>query len=396
MENNFQRNKKFLLIAFLAILVVLGVAMFFIWNPFSNDEGDELTNILAIRKEYTKAKDQFMMDLPCGVTDFDSPYAKPMKCDSSKSQKGESVKMTFSGNIYDKSGNTISGAKLTVNGGEAFYSENDGSFSKEIVVDSIKQAINVVVDKDGYSPIRKILFAKVISQDQTSLEFPKEYYEDIVVEEAEVKSINISSSEDIVVISDKYPGLSITVPANGLVDSKGNVVMGTVTGEITYLNPANPEDAKFTPGIADGDSTRMVGINQKGEQVILATEGMTFFHFKKAGSDEILQLKEGVKALVTQPMTTKADEYFNDTVIQQEAMFSDNDLKRDNEELKKMGVTDDMTEEEIYKILFENDKIAFSYWYFNQRTNLWEVWPVSSVKYYPEKGYYSMEVTALY
>ncbi|MEA3323191.1 MAG: hypothetical protein U9Q12_03120 [Patescibacteria group bacterium] len=115
----------------MAVVLFVGVAFIFLYKQ----KGSDANIIKAPPKEYAPdtskyAKDyaQFVMDLPCGVTDFDSPHVKPVQCDPEKTKKGEIVTMKFKGRIADEQGNGVEKVRMTVNNGELFYTDKLGFF----------------------------------------------------------------------------------------------------------------------------------------------------------------------------------------------------------------------------------------------------------------------------
>ncbi len=340
--------------------------------------------------EINNIQNQFGRDLPCGVIDFDSPQVKPVQCDPSKMQKGVPVKVKLIGSVMDESGKGISYVKVKVNSGEYSYSDKNGEFEMQIEVDSVKKAINIVAEKFGYSPIRKVLYAEVLNKKGTAMEIPKIFRDEIVMREIEVVEVNLD--EDIVITSEKHPGLSASIPAGSLVNSKGEIVTGEITGEITYLDPNDPNDVALVPGFDDGDGKQMVGIDSQGEQVLIESSGMVFFHFKEKGSSEILQPKEGVLITITQPMPDEDYRRMTDPEIVAAAALTEEDL----EYFEGLGIVEGVSNDEMYDILIENNVMALHYWHFNQRTGLWEAWAVRGFDTDIENKRYIMKVPSFY
>ncbi|MGW8185232.1 MAG: hypothetical protein ACWGHO_03955 [Candidatus Moraniibacteriota bacterium] len=387
------QNKKVIAIVLLFVAGFV-LAYFFVIKKMTNFSDKNSTANDRNRKDikdYNNLFSDFALNFPCGITDFDSPLIKPMKCDPEKMKKGNPIDVTLVGVITDENGVNMDNVKIVANNGEAFYSDLSGHFRGKITVDSIKESIMIVADKFGYSPIRKIYYAQLPTADNTALEIPEEFNVGIIkMREADVVTANLDN--DIVVTSTKYPGVSVSIPARSLQNSKGEIVTGEVTGEITYLDPNKPEDAALTPGI-EGSLKQMVGVNRKGEQVTLGSHGMTFFHFKQKDSDEILQPKEGTILTVTQPIP----EIIYEKNIDPEALKAQTPTKEEDMEFKeKLGLKDGMSDEEMFKIYLDNDIMGSNYWYFNQRTGLWEEWSLSFLDYDVEKKLIIMKVSKLY
>ncbi|MEA3323192.1 MAG: hypothetical protein U9Q12_03125 [Patescibacteria group bacterium] len=235
-------------------------------------------------------------------------------------------------------------------------------FEADVSVDPNKNVINFVADKFGYSPIRKIYNALDDTGSDMQTTTPKEYFaNDVIMRNIEVQKISLNNGETTIT-SEKYPGVSATIPANGLVNSKGEIVTGEITGEITYLNPDNPEDVKNMPGFGEN----MVGVDRYGNQVTIESAGMVFFHFKQEGSDEILQPKKGAVITISQPLTDDRENYYQGLIDDPSQVNKDGEFKTVVTIIKTDGTTEKIS---------ENSMAATDYWYFNQRTGLWEEWP---------------------
>ncbi|MGW8185227.1 MAG: hypothetical protein ACWGHO_03930 [Candidatus Moraniibacteriota bacterium] len=393
-----QNKKIILLVAFFIIsfiLVYLFLGKEKIGIDIKKDKKEQEQSLAKKTKDdYAELQLQFALDLPCGVTDFESPLVKPVQCSEDKMKKGDEIELRLTGNIVKEgSGSNIEGVKITVNGGEPFYTDINGYFDSKIKVDSVKKAINLVADKSGYSPIRKVFNAQVPNADWTDFEIPEtRNVEFLIMREIEIKKVNLGSA-DITITSEKYPGVSVTIPAGGLENSKGEVVLGEVTGEITYLDPNKPEDFVLAPGV-EGVANKLVGVNMKGEQGSLTSNGMILFHFKKEGSDEILQPRKGTIVTITQPMLEEDYQKMTDPELVKAGMLSEED---EREFHKKMGIEEGMSEEEIFKKMLERGaNTGANFWYFNQRTGLWEEWPIASMDNDLERKVYIMKVPAFY
>lgn len=376
-----QNKKTAIIISLFGIILFTVVTVVFVYEPMRRN-GETMDNTAknnnVILNEYAKDQNQFLMDMPCGVTDFDSPYAKSTKCDPTKIQKGKEVVLTFKGRIVDEQGSGIENVHITVNNGKPFYTDNMGFYESAIIVDSNKKLINFVADKFGYSPMRKIYNAMQDTGDGVPTTIPQVFFaNDIAMREVDVQKVQLSSKNDTVIVSKKYPTVSITIPANGLVNANGKIVTGEITAEITYLDPENPNDIDLVPGF----NGNMVGVDRKGRQVTLKSGGMVFYHLKQAGSDEILQPKEGGTVTIRQPLFFERADYFR-------ALDEGN-----NEADKKLELYE--SEEEFNKML-ESDSMFFNYWYFNQKTGLWEEWPVKDYKVDLENNVSVMAVSRLY
>lgn len=387
------QNKKVIAIVLLFVVGFV-LAYFFVIKKMTNvSDKSSMANDRNRKdiKDYNNLFTDFALNFPCGVTDFDSPLVKPIKCNPEKMKKGNPIDVTLVGVITDENGVNMDNVKIVANNGEAFYSDLSGHFQAKITVDSIKESIFIVADKFGYSPIRKIYYAQLPTADNTALEIPEEFNVGIIkMREADVVTANLDN--DIIITSTKYPGVSVSIPARSLQNSKGEIVTGEITGEITYLDPNKPEDAALTPGI-EGSLKQMVGVNRKGEQVALGSHGMTFFHFKQEGSDEILQPKEGTILTVTQPIP---DIIYEKNIDPEALKAQAPTMKEDMEFKEKLGLKDGMSDEEIFQIYLDNDIVGSNYWYFNQRTGLWEEWSLSFLEYDMEKKLIIMKVSKLY
>jgi hypothetical protein len=286
-----------------------------------------------------------------------------VQCDPEKMKEGTPVVLKFKGRIVDEQGEGIEKVKMTANNGESFYTDRLGFFETEISVDSNKNIINFVADKYGYSPIRKVYNVLDDRGEGVQTTAPEEYLaNDVTMHNIEVQKISLNNNGDTTITSKKYPGVSATIPANGLVNSKGEVVTGEITGEITYLNPDNPEDVKNMPGF----NGNMVGVDRYGNQVTIESAGMVFFHFKQEGSDEILQPKKGTVITITQPLTDDRENYYQGLLDSPSQINKGGEFQTVVTIIKKDGTTKKIT---------ENSMAATDYWYFNQRIGLWEEWP---------------------
>jgi hypothetical protein len=362
------QNKKLTMVA-MAILAVVAFVFAYVFvyqkqqekkiigeNPGVSQEDAENSNQNI--NEYAKMQNQFLMDMPCGVTEFDSPYVKTVQCESQKMQKGELVDLKFKGRIVDEQGESIENAKVAVNNGDSFYTDKMGFYEGNVLVDSNKKLINLNVDKFGYSPIRKIYNALDDTGDGVQAEIPQVFFaNDIKMRSADVQKISLNNGGDTLISSKKYPGVSLMIPAGGLVNAAGETVAGEITAEMSYLDPENPEDRDFVPGF----SGSMVGIDRNGNQVTLKSGGMVFFHLKQDGSDEILQPKKGNLVTIRQPLPDHRLNYYQ--ALKESSNSNDIEL-----ELYK--------DEEGFNKMLYSGKMFFNYWYFNQKTGLWEDWPV--------------------
>ncbi len=375
---------------FIALTVIVtGVIM--IYKGSSSTSGGVTQEATNISRNFEDVQNEFAVDYPCGITDFDSPYVKPAKCSAAKMKKGTLVSVAFSGYVGDIKGKPLAGVRIKANNGEITETDSLGIFNLNVQVDSIKKSINIVGDKFGYSPIRDVINAEVVNGKIIPL---GKYEKGFMMREIEIKNIVLESEKEITIKSEKYPGVSVTIPANGLENSKGEVVEGNITGEITYLDPNKPEDAIITPGF-DGNTKQMIGINREGKQVFLESQGMVFLHFREEGTTEILQPKKGSSLTIVQPIL---EEDYKRFMLNKENPPSENELAIANQRAETLGLNrQDISEEEKFKIALDNDLLSVSnYWYFNQRTGLWEEWPVVVSKVDLENKIYIMKVSRLY
>lgn len=392
------QNKKIILLVIFFIVSFVLVFLFLgkekIDVDIKKDKKEQNQSLAKKTKDdYANLQMQFALDLPCGVTDFDSPLVKPVQCAEDKMKKGDEVELQLTGYIVrEGSGLGIGGVKIKVNNGETFITDSNGYFDSKIKVDSIKKAINFVADKEGYSPIRKVFNAQVPNANWTEFEIPqKRDVEFIIMREVELKKVNLDSA-DITITSEKYPGVSVSIPAGGLENSRGEIVTGEVTGEITYLDPNKPEDFVLAPGV-EGVAQKLVGVNMQGKQTSLVSSGMVLFHFKKAGSEEILQPRKGTVVTVTQPILEDDYKKMTDPEMIKAGMISEEEEKEMNE---AMGIEKGMTEEEIFKKVLESGNVGNNFWYFNQRTGLWEEWPIANMDNDLKRKVYVMKIPAFY
>ena len=383
-----ENKRTGIIIAAVAVILFVGVTFIFMYKPIKNKLTPQ-REPTAIQKEYEALQTQFAMDLPCGVTDFDSPHVTPVECDADKMKSGEVKKITFSVNVADEDGNGLENVRVAVNGGVPFFTDALGFLDMKIGVDSNKKVINLVIDKEGYSPMRRVLNAEVI--DGNSILIPETFRANVVMREIDIQNVQLRGDSEIVVESKKYPGVSVTIPANGLENSKGEIVTGEVVGEITYLDPSKPEDRLLTPGF-NGNVMQMVGVDHNGNQVLIKSQGMVFFHFKETGSDEILQPRKGTTLVITQPIPDEEYAILTDKKIQEKDIFTDEDIKY----FENLGITANTSDDELFEIALENDLIVFNYWYFNERTGLWEEWPVKKFEEDIPNKLYKMEVPRFY
>ncbi len=387
-----QNKKQAIIIVTIAVVLFVATAFTFLYKSTKHNTTQDKQYSAEISKKYEDLQNQFAVNLPCGVTDFDSPYVSPVQCDTEDVQGGQPIKIKANGAVYDEDGKPLDTVAITVNGGEPFFTNMNGDFEHDIEVDSKKKSINLVANKAGYSPVRTIFNAETISDDGTEIKIPKEYNLGFTMRKIEVQNIQLKENADTVVVSKKYPGVSVTIPANGLKNAIGEIVTGEIIGEITYLNPNDPKDVKFVPGF-EGNSKQMIGVNRNGEQVMLESSGMVFFQFKKKGTDGILQPRPGTVVTITQPIL---DEEYK-TLTSQEATLTEEYLKNAAELDKKLGLYEGMNEDERFRILLENDLLSNKeYWYFNKQTGLWEDWPVKYFRPDLEKKIYVMKVSRLY
>lgn len=356
-----------------------------------NVQGQIDSELTGVAKEYSILQNEFLMNLPCGITNFDSPYVKPVKCNTDKKPSGETRMIHLSLGAIDENGSGLEGVRVSVNGGDVVTTDAYGFIANmEINIDTNKKVINLVADKNGYSPIRKVFNAETVNNGVISV--PDIFQTNIIMKSIEVVNVKLNSEKKIVIISKKYPGVSVTIPANGLENSKGEVIKGDIVGEITYLNPDMPDDFKFIPGF-EGNSKQMVGVNRNGEQVTLESAGMVIAHFRERGSHEILQPRKGAVITITYPILD--EEYA--LLTGPGAEPTKRDLESAEKLNKEIGLHSNMSKDKEFKILLENDLLSDKqYWYFNQKTGLWEDWPISRFDVDLKNRIYTIDVTRLY
>jgi hypothetical protein len=369
-----ENKKTGIIIAVVAVILFVGVAFVFV-NKSQNVEtvknsttNEDTTQLTKIQEKYYEVQNQMASDLPCGVVDFESPDTKPIKCAPEKMKKGDEKLIRVKGTITTETGSALPGARVLLNNKTEVYADDIGDFDTQVSVDSNKPIITVIAEKDGYSPAYFVANAQNINELSDKIEILSELYLTVFMQPGEIRNdIVLYKDKDTKIVSQKYPWLSLIIPAGGLQDKDGNIVLGNVKLVLNSIDATDEKNDMFIPGF-EGNGRQMVAVNDQGEQIIVgAVDNIPFFHFTKQGDEDgyILQPRENVPVIMTQTM---------DKLKESKNIILDDSLQESN------------TEQDVFS----------SYWFYNNKTGIWEEWHTNDVVFNESENSYSVEIPRFY
>ncbi|MFH1051969.1 MAG: YCF48-related protein [bacterium] len=185
----------------------------------------------------------------------------------------------LSGKVFDANGDGVSGV-LVECGGKTAFTNPLGEFKLTDIAGGNRKLVNFT--KDSYVSTQKIV--KIADMKLT-------YTEAALYRIGKTQTINTSAKSTV-----SYAGAIVELPANGLVDTKGNLYSGNADVKFTYFNPT---DARFNDAFP-GD---FAGVQSNGKEAPIESYG--FIDVEINNGNEKLQLAEGSPATVTMPIPAK-------------------------------------------------------------------------------------------
>jgi protocatechuate 3,4-dioxygenase beta subunit len=185
----------------------------------------------------------------------------------------------ISGTVFTSNGKTLYGATISVGNFTAFSDESGGYFLKNIPVGT-KVLVNFKLD--NYTYTQKIV--AVIANHTVTIDAS-------LINIGTTQNFNASTGGSI-----QFNGAKVDIPANVLIDSKGNAFVGTATVKATYFDPSGDAFFGCFPGEFKGTRTNST------ETPI---ESYGFISVQIFNGAEKLQLKSGSQANITIPVCAK-------------------------------------------------------------------------------------------
>jgi len=190
------------------------------------------------------------------------------------------VNASVSGFITDENDAALPGA--TVQFGNATLVTDKYGYFEVLNTDVVKEAATVIVIKQGYFKGIKTYTASA----------GKKTFFRIKLIRKNIQGTVIGSAGGTVTLSN---GLSIVLPANGIVNATTNAVYtGTVNVAAYFINPTSEDIASTMPG-------DLRGINTNGNLQLLSSYSMAAVELTGSGG-ELLQIATGSKANLTFPI----------------------------------------------------------------------------------------------
>lgn len=118
---------------------------------------------------------------------------------------------------------------------------------------------------------------------------------EVVISNTNYSSFNATSGG-----TTQYNGMKVEIPNNAVVDANGNAYTGSVSTQISYLDPASENFAAAMPG-GDLMASGYGSVDASNPNPQLVSYGMV--RFEMTGDGQKLQLKEGSEATITFPAT---------------------------------------------------------------------------------------------
>lgn len=183
------------------------------------------------------------------------------------------------GVIRDTDGSILSGVKVQADGKET--TTNEFGFYALSGISSPNTGLYIKAEKDGYFVGGTHYFPKSAGTASSEITLIKK----------EIRSF--SSTDDLLLELPK--GATLSIPAGGF-SLNGSAYLGEVNIASTWLDPEDRNTFSTMPGA-------LLGINANEDEQILQTYGMMAVEMED-GQGNTLQLKEGVSALLTFPLSS--------------------------------------------------------------------------------------------
>lgn len=206
------------------------------------------------------------------------------------SESIDSVPIT--GMVVDPTGTPLNGV-LVVTGTDTVITSENGLYAVEK-----KRCVNgrsvVKFEKEGY-------FSVVRTADGDRLDAVLQPMED----KDSVSTVTRFKSTEASTL--KVGGMTISIPANSLVDEKGGAYSGAVSASVFYLDPNAKNFNDAMPG------SDLSGVTANGKEVVLLSYGMVEVSlFDSTGGK--LQLKKGSESELTFPVPAGFDDKLHKTI----------------------------------------------------------------------------------
>ena len=190
------------------------------------------------------------------------------------------VKSSVSGFVTDENDLPVNIATVQI--GTATITTDKYGYFEATNVDVVKEAAVVTVNKTGYFKSIKTYMAE---------EGKSAFFRIKLIRKTNAGTVSATSGGAVTLAN----GLSITLPANGVVNAGTNAAYtGTVNVAAYWLNPT----ATDLPNTMPGD---LRGINTNGNAQLLTTYGMAAIELTGSGG-ELLQIATGKKATLSLPI----------------------------------------------------------------------------------------------
>ncbi len=191
------------------------------------------------------------------------------------------VSSSVSGFVTDENNQAVNLATVQV--GIATVSTDKYGYFEARNVNVIKDAATVTVTRPGYFKGIKTYIAA---------EGKAAFFRIKLIPKTIAGTVNATTGGAVTLTN----GLSITLPANAVVNAAGAAYTGTVNIAANWINPTSTD----LPNIMPGD---LRGINTAGNLQLLTTYGMTAVELTGSGG-ELLQIATGKKATLSLPIPT--------------------------------------------------------------------------------------------
>ncbi|MCQ2234242.1 MAG: carboxypeptidase-like regulatory domain-containing protein [Paludibacteraceae bacterium] len=223
----------------------------------------------------------------------DSKNASDVDAEAADYVMSESIKEeALVGMVADPNGAPLSGV-LVVTGADSAFTSSNGLYSLER-----KRCVNgrsvVRFEKEGY-------FSVVRTADINQLDAVLQPVED----KDSVAAISRFKANEATSL--KVGGMVVSIPANSLVNEKGEDYFGPVSASLFYLDP-NAKD--FQDAMPGGD---LSGVTANGKEVALLSYGMVEVSLSDTAGGK-LQLKPGAESELTFPVPNGFDDKLHNSI----------------------------------------------------------------------------------
>lgn len=188
------------------------------------------------------------------------------------------VNADFAGTVIDEAGEPLQNVEITI-GSELTETDENGVFIIKNATVSARKAF-IKASKAGYFHGSRTMFAE-----DEKLHFAKIQL---------LEKINVGTFETASGGTVSFQDAELTFPANGIKLKDGGSYAGQVNVFAKYLSPDDDRRDSKMPG-------DLRGINTKGEEIVMATFGMTAVELIGDGGEE-LQVADGTEVGISTPL----------------------------------------------------------------------------------------------